>query len=483
MSLGAGEPLVLQSGTTADGDPVNAETGRFSIIGLPNSPGFRIFKYHLNTRTVSQLDVKGAVIESAPVEDIWTYLEHVVEQNRASGGTQQVPFWGGLIGFVSYEACLPCTGVAPSKTMDDRPDLAFALVERSVVVDHVEKTVHIQSIVDNDNIWIQKTAVRLARSAATTPRAEPKQTRPAATHHIDSPTQGTYIQKVDECKSQIRYGNSYELCLTAPTLITFPQKPSRPSSKILYSALTTHNPAPFSANLTLNLHSHTATILSSSPERFLSWTRHEKCQFRPIKGTVRKSPDVTRASAAEALSSPKERAENVMIVDLVRHDLRRAAGLAANAVRVPRLCSVEEYATVFQSVSVVEGDASGVGVLRAALPPGSMTGAPKRRSCEILQALEGRPRGVYSGVLGYLDFGGGGDFSVVIRTAVRWRRSHAADFEGVCERPGEDGDADADVWEVGAGGAITTLSEPEMEWEEMLTKREAILKVLCGAGC
>lgn len=134
-------------------------------------------------------------------------------------------------------------------------------------------------------------------------------------------------------------------------------------------------------------------------------------------------------------------------------------------VHVPRLMTVEEYATVYQLVSVISGTltpstTSGIPVLTASLPPGSMTGAPKKRSCAILTEIEAqKPRGLYSGVLGYLDVGGAGDFSVVIRTAFRY----GADEEG--------------MWRVGAGGAVTVLSEAEAEWEEMGTKRESLLRV------
>lgn len=128
--------------------------------------------------------------------------------------------------------------------------------------------------------------------------------------------------------------------------------------------------------------------------------------------------------------------------------------------------SVEEYETVYQLVSVIEGDVSPSGrridALARSLPPGSMTGAPKKRSCELLRDIEsGRARGLYSGVLGYLDVGGGADFSVVIRTAFKW------DDEG--------------VWRVGAGGAVTALSQPLAEFEEMLAKRESVLDVLLAS--
>jgi para-aminobenzoate synthetase len=123
--------------------------------------------------------------------------------------------------------------------------------------------------------------------------------------------------------------------------------------------------------------------------------------------------------------------------------------------------SVEEYETVYQLVSVIEGEcdkqSSGIAVLAASLPPGSMTGAPKKRSCQILKEIEQhRPRGLYSGVMGYFDVGGAGDFSVIIRAAYKW-------------------DDEKSDWHIGAGGAVTVLSSAKDEWEEMLTKRESLL--------
>jgi len=165
------------------------------------------------------------------------------------------------------------------------------------------------------------------------------------------------------------------------------------------------------------------------------------------------------------LKSRKEQAENLMIVDLIRHDLSGVVG--AGNVEVTKLMAMEEYETVYQLVSVIEGqmppssDRTSIDVLAASLPPGSMTGAPKKRSCELLRDIEKRRRGVYGGVLGYLDVGGGGDFSVVIRTV---------EVKGKNVR-------------VGAGGAVTTLSTSAGEFEEMLAKRESVLSTVmawCG---
>jgi para-aminobenzoate synthetase len=290
----------------------------------------------------------------------------------------------------------------------------------------------------------------------------------------------------------------------------------------LYRKLRGLNAAPFAAYMRLKSLDQEITILSSSPERFLSWNRNGGCQYRPIKGTVKKTDGMTLQDA-EAILKPslnaKDVAENLMITDLIRHDLHGVAG--AGNVHVTKLFGVEEYKTVFQLVSVIEGklpllaiesgnlrkpprlnsnispvkskahhqtyshkngiatpdtdeeseaphiaspqQLSGIDVLAASLPPGSMTGAPKKRSCELLQDIEeGKPRGIYSGVLGYLDVGGGGDFAVVIRTAYRW--SDERDTEG------------NDVWTIGAGGAVTSQSTPEGEAEEMMVKLKSVLR-------
>lgn len=213
-----------------------------------------------------------------------------------------------------------------------------------------------------------------------------------------------------------------------------------------------------------------------------------------MKGTVKKTAEVsTLAQAEKLLKVEKEQAENLMIVDLVRHDLHGIVG--SGNVQVPKLMVVEEYRSVFQMISVVEGQIrnsggkfcnhratplplakyeslgeeglearekryTGMDILAASLPPGSMTGAPKKRSCEILQDIEKhRPRSLYSGVVGYMDIGGRGDFSVIIRSLFRW------DDEVVVAEAEEH-----EVWHIGAGGAVTSLSTPVGEREEMETK-------------
>lgn len=314
--------------------------------------------------------------------------------------------------------------------------------------------------------------------------------------------QGLYDLSIRACKEIIRQGNSYELCLTDQTTMRFPSKenglvyepceerdPLRfkrsmwiasPMEWSMYLRLRRLNIAPFSAYVRLGA----LTLLSTSPERFMSWDRPhaevdvnensaivQNCQFRPIKGTVKKfssnGTTVPIEEAMKVLNTTKERAENLMIVDLIRHDLHGVVG--AGNVTVPQLMAVEEYATVYQLVSVIEGKISsvqtpgksGIDVLAASLPPGSMTGAPKLRSCQRLKHLDGTvPRSVYSGVLGYMCVTGRGDFSVVIRSMFKWDGS---------------GGTGKDDWRIGAGGAITALSTEKAEWEEMMLKMDSTL--------
>jgi para-aminobenzoate synthetase len=202
------------------------------------------------------------------------------------------------------------------------------------------------------------------------------------------------------------------------------------------------------------------SVLSSSPERLLRVSADGWAESRPIKGT---RPRASSGPADDRLrielaGSEKDRAENLMIVDLVRHDLGSCARVGS--VEVPALYQVESFATVHQLVSTVRArlrpDSSAVACARAVFPGGSMTGAPKIRTMRILDALEGGARGVYSGALGYFSLTGAADLSVVIRTLV----------------------AGPDRTTFGVGGAIIALSEPGAEFEETAVKATAMLRLL-----
>ncbi len=563
LRVNEGETVIFDSETHQ-----RPEIGTHSIIGIVTPSSLKL-EYTIGSPWVRH--GKGASINLRDYGDsIFCYIKYFMKEHRAEGGSNDVPFWGGLMGYITYEACLETIEIRSNSRgpmHSKRPDLGFVFVERSIVINFEQKKLYIQSIRSDDSPWISETVSLVTQLySSTAANASPSF---SFRTQISLPDEILYKSKIRSCQTSIRAGDAYELCLTTQSTIETP--PQLPAWR-LYLCLRQQNPSPFSAYLRLGL----LTLVSSSPERFLSWSRPKKdtrmsnnprksnnglktstCQFRPIKGTVKRItkdtslPPITLDQATAMLSTPKERAENLMIVDLIRHDLHGVVG--SGNVRVEKLMVVEEYATLFQLVTVIEGELqvqdddsegqeernippwrptttesdfvlctglegakkpeksagkTGIDVLAASLPPGSMTGAPKRRACKLLQALEGHTRrGVYSGVVGYFDVGGGGDFSVVIRSAFRWDGSGERDAEGTlwgtegrkqnfscrgefCKNP--DGETkpetdedveeekeqeEGDIWTIGAGGAVTILSCEDGEWEEMCAKMASTITV------
>jgi para-aminobenzoate synthetase len=508
--------IVLESSNANEQlEPSSADVrGRYSIIGL-NIGNCMRFEY---TTGNNMLTILHPTISSGYAREtrmlggksggIWPFLAQYLDERQVSQGNTESPFWGGFMGYTTYELGLETIDVksrhrrGPSPS--GRPDLCFAWVTRSLVVDHRKNLIYLQQLAPrnasencpSDLAWMDTAAARLEK--AVKPKKSPVPFRATkigngtqASYNpsvisVRTPQNSAYEHKVHLCQESIRSGDSYELCLTDQTIVT--HSPSSPNSSwSLYKSLRTHQPAPFASYLKLG----PATLISSSPERFLTWSSNGKCSLRPMKGTVKKSASInTLEKAKELLDVPKEKAENLMIVDLVRHDLHSVCG--PGNVSVPRLMVVEEYKSVFQMISVVEGFIpppfspklashlspqeireakkrryTGIDVLAASLPPGSMTGAPKKRSCEILQEIEERERGLYSGVVGYMDVNGRGDWSVTIRSMFKWEDEDVdADGKGVVEK-----------WYIGAGGAVTALSTEVGEREEMVTKLSGTLGV------
>lgn len=273
-----------------------------------------------------------------------------------------------------------------------------------------------------------------------------------------APAAEAYMDSVRASQHEIYEGNSYEVCLTAQTVARI-QNPSPELFFELYRRQRAHNSAPYAAYLRCGDFS----VLSSSPERFLSVDTHRNAQTKPIKGTVPRgaTPEEDEAAAAWLRSDPKTRAENLMIVDLLRNDLSLVS--EPHTVRVPVLMGVESYSTVHQLVSTVSSrlreGVSAVAAARACFPGGSMTGAPKPSTMQIIEGLEGRARGVYSGALGFVSADGSANLSIVIRTLV-------AHDDGVVT--------------LAAGGAVVADSDPAAEYEEMLTKLRAALPPSVG---
>lgn len=451
------------------------QLGETSIIGLIFPNTIKI-KYTVGTNWLSLC--RGNSQEKISLEtynnDIFLFIKAFLSDYEIDDNLGRT-FCGGLMGYISYEACLETIGVAAASASQGS-DICFAFIERSILMDHKNHMVYIQSLHSEEtrceiHQWLNET-VQLLDHLSEHGKSDAVSSRSYrdCVLHQDFPKEAEYRTKILQCQDSINAGDAYELCLTGQSSISLT---STVSPWELYCSLRQMNPAPFAAYVRLDA----LTLLSTSPERFMKWSREEEssnvehgeekhsitCQFRPIKGTVQKhqtNPDgssysISREKATAILGTQKEKAENLMIVDLIRHDLHGVCSI----VSVKDLMIVEEYESIFQLVSVIEGrlrpDLTGVDCLAVSLPPGSMTGAPKRRACQLLRDVEEtKPRSIYSGVLGYMCVSGKGDFSVVIRSIYKWDESES-------ETP---------TWNIGAGGAITTLSTEDGEWEEMLTK-------------
>ena len=377
---------------------------------------------------------------------------------------------GGYVGYFGYEARAamglehghPVPGYLPAHEAPT-PDSLWLPAVRYLVHEHARPGAAARSWLVGDESWCEA-AERLLSAAGeraseiasdSTPVNTPELTEPLL---FPAPAAEAYMDSVRASQHEIYEGNSYEVCLTAQTSARI-QNPSPELFFELYRRQRAHNAAPYAAYLRCGDFS----VLSSSPERFLSVDTHRNAQTKPIKGTVPRgaTPEEDAAAAAWLRTDEKTRAENLMIVDLLRNDLSTVSDPAS--VRVPVLMGVESYSTVHQLVSTVSSrlreGVSAVAAARACFPGGSMTGAPKPSTMQIIEGLEGRARGVYSGALGFVSADGSANLSIVIRTLV-------AHDEGTVT--------------LAAGGAIVADSDPAAEYEEMLTKLRAALPPSVG---
>lgn len=359
-----------------------SQPGRFSIIGVLSQQSLHI-QHQVGEPWITLRKDGHSSRESLDSFDPFSWIGRFMKTREARNGHAELPFWGGLVGYLSYELGVQSLGIpqrpceVESYQPSRHPDINLVYVERSVVIDSCTGIIYIQSLLPDDTTWMQDTLQKLI---SLSPLPTTEATLPQSKPNITYPAKAGYISRIQQAKDYLSAGDSYEICLTAQTKILIPNPRSAvdtSSSWERYKRLRKANPAPHSAYLRL----HPSTLLSSSPERFLSYSRPPGtvCQLRPIKGTVRKAPHISRAVAEKLLvGSPKEVAENLMIVDLIRHDLH---GVLGQDVKTKQFCSVEEYETVWQLVSVIEGslgenlppnaeDQLGWQVLQRSLPPG-----------------------------------------------------------------------------------------------------------------
>ena len=383
--------------------------------------------------------------------------------------------------------CLPDLPYMPADTSADgvkeaEPLAGFFFVDRYLAFDHLEgkayavslstageswspHQIHAHSMACSKEVsqeWIAATASsvnacvlsfnerafnQVAKQQANVPIVQ-ESVGSVSYIHLRHP-QADYRSNVQKSLDLISAGETYEVCLT-----TALKRAHAPHPLDFYLQLRNRNPAPYAGFL----HLGDTVVCCSSPERFLRLDHEGALEAKPIKGTIArgKTPAEDEKNRQTLLNSVKDKAENLMIVDLLRNDLGRVCEVGS--VHCPSLMAIESFASVHQMVSTVCGQKraslTAMDCIRAAFPGGSMTGAPKLRTVQILEQLEGAPRGAYSGSMGFFSLCGALDLNIIIRTLV----AHKGRMT------------------IGAGGAVVALSDPEEEYQEMLLTAERQLR-------
>lgn len=397
------------------------------------------------------------------------------------------PFQGGIAGLLSYDLNQSFEKIQPTKHNEFQlPALAVGVYDIVIAWDHqqqrswivstgfpkqeeaqrmeraTERLNHVRERLNQDSLGVFSNSNQLdnAKQTAATPIA----IEPQDSFSVDGPhglksnyTADGYRAAVQQCIDYIYAGDVFQINLAQRLIF-----PASCSSAELYRRLRVCNPAPFAGYFDLSPCNASTNpkaaiqIISASPERLIA-VRDRIVETRPIKGTRRRTgtPMVDIHNQNQLAASVKDRAENTMIVDLMRNDLSRCC--QDDSIEVTQLCELERYQSVLHLVSAVQGELKPecdlVDLIEAIFPGGSITGAPKIRAMEIIAELEPHARGAYCGSLGYFGFNGQADFSILIRTIT----------------------AAGGWWQIPVGGGIVSQSNPQNEYEETWTKAAAML--------
>ncbi len=433
-----------------------------SFLGTSAGADRQVLEYDVQEKVVLCHTAAGTSRLPGSIFDV---LDSELRPRLLAGAAGSLPagLIGGYVGYLGYECKADCGSANAHRS--ELPDAVLMYANRVVAVDHLAGETHLYALSsgaggdDGDaERWLGRTQALVTELVAHGPseaevRAQPPLPARRSVEERDEELtfacgrgRRRYLADIARCQAALAAGESYEVCLTDQIHCEPVADPF-----LLYRHLRRRNPSPFSAYLKLD----GFAVASSSPERFLSVDRERRVQARPIKGTTARSQDrATDESNRVALSEDEKTfAEHLMIVDLLRNDLGRVCAL--DTVRVPEFMIIEGYATVHQLISTITGqlddEHTPVQCVRACFPGGSMTGAPKLRTMEIIDDIEREARGVYSGAIGYFGLDGSVDLNIVIRTVVA--------------RPEET--------TIGAGGAIVMQSDPAEEFDEMLLKAHA----------
>jgi para-aminobenzoate synthetase component 1 len=500
-------PWLLDSGG-APGAP-SAQLARYSFAGADPYLVVRCYGNRCEFSRLREVASNTQFEDEVVIGDPLEVMRDLMPDPASFAGLvealpQAPPFLGGAVSCLGYELGESCEPVHLNNRDDfGLADLVLLLVDRLLVVDHLDGRSYAVGLGFGDDApdaqrRSDEAASAIEEAVATTLdrktlglKTLDREERAGRSVNLNrcpvrlpdrnqilassiprgaraSLDESEYRSAVREIREEITRGNVYQANLTRRIDLSC-NSDTEQAGKILsdrdrawnlYRAMRRLTPAPFAAYIELP----EVTIASSSPERYLSLSRERMVESRPIKGTRRRGICASEDSqlAKELAESEKDRAENLMIVDLVRNDLGRVCEVGS--IEVPELMSIEAYATVFQMVSTVRGrllaDCDRSDLIRASYPPGSMTGAPKIAAMKIIDRLENVRRGFYSGAIGYMDIAGGLDLSVVIRTLlVRDGKIH-----------------------IHGGGAVVSDSDPIEEYLESVDKVRALLAAVEYVG-
>ena len=432
--------------------------GRYSILGLPCKTVLKVYDY-----TVT-IEVDGIVVETHQVVDPLAFVEKFKARYRAPELEGLPRFHGGLVGYFAYdcvryvESSLALDSASQLTDVIGTPDILLMVSDEVLVFDNLSGTLNLVIMVnpDVDNAYAR--AQRRISELEHDLRG-PTPSLPSINLQADAVSEklfesnigeDAFAEYVDKIKEYVLSGDAMQVVVSQRLSMPFSTEPVN-----LYRALRSLNPSPYMYFVDLGDHQ----IVGSSPE-ILARLEDNEVTVRPIAGTRRRGHNAAEDAALEAdlLADPKEIAEHLMLIDLGRNDVGRVAQVGS--VELTEKMLVERYSHVMHITSNVTGQLreglSAMNVLRAALPAGTLSGAPKIRAMEIINELESEKRGIYGGAVGYLAWNGNMDTAIVIRTAII---------------------KDGKVY-VQAGAGVVADSQPELEWKETMNKARALFRAV-----
>lgn len=432
-----------------DSSRVEADLSRFSFMGDDQGKHSSLVQYHVPTQ---ELIVTKSGQITRYRESIFDYLKRELASRQCLSENLPFDFNGGFIGYLGYE--LKAESGSEIGHRSPFPDGMFLFADRLIVIDHQEKTLYLLCLVQTGQTqeaeaWFAEIQAKLQALAPLPEIIGDRHQEPVVFRLSRSPQ--IYRENIAQCLQEIHEGETYQVCLTNQL-----KTETTPDPFSFYRTLRRINPAPYAAFLKFG----ETAIACSSPERFLKIDSQGWVETKPIKGTLHrgKNAEEDLVLRERLQTSEKDRAENLMIVDLLRNDLGKVCQVGT--VHVPKLMEIETYATLHQLVSTIRGhlppDLQAVDCIRAAWPGGSMTGAPKIRTLQIIDRLEEEARGIYSGSIGFFGLNGSTDLNIVIRTAILTPQETA----------------------IGVGGGIVAMSDPEAECQEILLKAQALMQAI-----